>query len=92
LTFIAADLAGSDDASWIPISYSLAVSSTTPFCGYLQDMFGRRNITIGGGLLLLLGLAVLISASSTSQAISGMAISGAGAAIGELTAIAGWGI
>lgn len=36
-----------------------------------------------------MGIIVVATAKSMGQAVSGMAVSGAGAAIGELTALAG---
>jgi MFS family permease len=60
-----------------------------PFCGYLQDLFGRRNETLLGGLFLIVGTIVLATAKSFGAGVVGMALSGAGAAVGELTALAG---
>jgi MFS family permease len=73
----------------MPISYSLALAAIAPFCGYLQDLFGRRNITLAGGVVLCVGIIVVATAHSIGAAIGGMAVAGAGAAIGELTALAG---
>lgn len=50
---------------------------------------GRRNITLAGGVVLCVGIIVVATAYSIGAAITGMAIAGAGAAIGELTAPAG---
>lgn len=55
----------------------------------MQDLFGRRYITLGGGVMILVGCGLLASAHSFGQAIVGMCFAGAGAAIGELTALAG---
>ena len=73
----------------MPISYSLVLAAVAPFCGYLQDLFGRRNITLGGGTALCVGIIIVATAHTPGQAIAGMSISGGGAAIGELTALAG---
>lgn len=89
MAFIAKDISGATIEAWMPISYSLALAAIAPFCGYLQDLFGRRNITLAGGLVLCIGIIVVATAHSIGAAISGMAIAGAGAAIGELTALAG---
>jgi MFS family permease len=89
LAFIAKDIGGSIIEAWMPISYSLALAAVAPFCGYLQDLFGRRNITLAGGIVLCVGIIVVATAHSIGAAITGMCIAGAGAAIGELTALAG---
>ena len=89
LSFIAADVGGVDRASWIPVSYALVFSAFSPFCGYLQDIFGRRNITLAGGVVVVIGNIITATAHSFVQVIVGMAITGAGASVGELTALAG---
>ncbi|KIW21582.1 hypothetical protein PV08_02162 [Exophiala spinifera] len=88
LTYIAADL-GSASAGWIPVANSLALAAVCPFCGYLQDMFGKRNISILGSSLILLGVILTATTKSFAQAVAGMTLAGGGAAIGELTALAG---
>jgi hypothetical protein len=50
---------------------------------------GRRNITLVGCALLLIGIGLVGGARTFGQAVTGMALSGAGAGIGELTALAG---
>jgi MFS family permease len=89
LSFIAGDIGGAVVEAWMPISYSLVLAAVAPFCGYLQDLFGRRNITLAGGAVLCAGIIIVATAHSVGQAIAGMAIAGGGAAIGELTALAG---
>lgn len=71
------------------MSYALALAAVAPFCGYMQDLFGRRNETLLGGLSLMVGVIVLATAHTFGQGVVGMALAGAGAAIGELTALAG---
>lgn len=89
LGFISASLGNAHSISWLSVSYGLALASVAPFCGYLQDLFGRRNETLFGGILLLIGTAVVATAKTFGAAIVGMCFAGAGAAIGELTALAG---
>lgn len=76
-------------SAWLPVSYALCLAAVAPFCGYLQDLFGRRNETLFGGVLLIVGTTVLATAKSFGAGIVGMALAGGGAAIGELTALAG---
>lgn len=89
MTFISADIGGEQASAWLPVSYALALASVAPFCGYLQDLFGRRNETLLGGLSLMVGVIVLATAKTFGQGIVGMSFAGAGAAVGELTALAG---
>jgi len=89
LGFIAKDLGGATIQAWLPVSAALALAAVAPFCGYLQDLFGRRNETLAGGLVLIIGTIVLATAKSFGAGVAGMALCGAGAAVGELTALAG---
>lgn len=91
LSYMAADLGGEalTSSSWIPVCNTLAVASIAPFSGHLADIFGRRNITLIGSLLIMVGLVLTATAHSFAQAIAGMSLAGAGAGIGELTALGG---
>jgi hypothetical protein len=55
----------------------------------MQDLMGRRNITLFAGLILIVGIIVLATAKSFGAGVVGMGLAGAGAAVGELTALAG---
>ena len=90
LSFIAKDIGGAEASAWLAVSYALALSAVAPFCGYLQDLVGRRNITLGGGVSLMMGCIILATAHTFGQGVVGMSFAGAGAAIGELTALAGY--
>lgn len=89
LDFIGASLGGAAAIAWLPVSYGLALAAIAPFCGYLQDLFGRRNETLFGGVCLIVGGIVLATAKSFGAGIVAMVLAGAGAAICELTALAG---
>ena len=92
LSYMAADIGGKalTQSSWFPVCNTLAVASVAPFSGYLQDIFGRRNITLVGSILIMAGCAIVGTAHSFGQTIVGMTLAGAGAGIGELTALAGF--
>jgi MFS family permease len=90
LTFIVADLGTTVGAGWLPTANTLAIAAVAPFVGYLQDLFGKRYIALFGAALLCTGCAVVGTAHSFGQAVAGMALSGAGAGIGELTGLAGF--
>lgn len=88
---MAADLGGQALTSsvWLPVSNTLAVAAVAPFSGYMQDMFGRRNITLIGSVAIMVGCILAATAHSFGQGVVGLAIAGAGAGIGELTALSG---
>jgi MFS family permease len=89
LSFIEEDLKLARGSAWLPTANILAIAAACPYAGYLQDLFGKRYIALFGSLCICLGCALLGSAHSFGQALAGMAISGLGAAIGELTGLAG---
>src|SRR2546423_3188166 len=90
LSFIAKDLGGAGKSGWLPVSYTLAIASVAPFTGYLQDIFGRRYITIMGALCVMAGIIIVGPAHTFGPAAVGMAIAGVGAAVTELTSLAGY--
>ncbi|KIW99735.1 uncharacterized protein Z518_11148 [Rhinocladiella mackenziei CBS 650.93] len=71
------------------VATTLVIAVVVPYTGYLQDLFGKRYICLCGALLLSISSVLLGSAQSFGQAVTRIAISGARAAIGELTGIAG---
>jgi MFS family permease len=89
---MAADLGGDaiTQSSWLPVCNTLAVASVAPFSGYLTDIFGRRNITLGGSIFIMVGLVLVGTAHHFAQAIAGLTLAGAGAGVNELTALAGY--
>lgn len=89
LGYIQAEFGATANSSWLPVSNTLAITAVAPFVGYLQDLLGRRNITLFGSVIIMVGIALIGSAHSFGQAVGGMALSGAGAGICELTALAG---
>lgn len=89
LAFIGADLGITRGIAWLPTANILAIAATCPYAGYLQDLFGKRYIALFGCFCICTGCALVGSAHTFGQAVVGMAMSGAGAAIGELTGLAG---
>lgn len=89
LSYIEAALGAEGKAGWLTVSNTLAITAVAPFTGYLQDLVGRREITLFGSVIICVGIALVASAQMFGQAVSGMAIAGAGAGICELTALAG---
>ncbi|KAF2468594.1 putative major facilitator superfamily transporter [Lindgomyces ingoldianus] len=89
LGFIEEDLKLSRGSAWLPTANILAIAAVCPYAGYLQDLFGKRYIALIGSLCICIGTVLMATTHSFAQALAGMAISGVGAAIGELTGLAG---
>ncbi|KAH9859627.1 hypothetical protein IAQ61_011408 [Plenodomus lingam] len=89
LAFIAADNNITTGIAWLPTANILAIAAACPYAGYLQDLFGKRYIALFGSFCICVGCALVGSGRSYAQLVAGMAISGIGAAIGELTGLAG---
>ncbi|KAI4606403.1 hypothetical protein J4E80_010155 [Alternaria sp. BMP 0032] len=90
LSFIEADLNLDRGSAWLPTANILAIAAVCPYAGYLQDLFGKRYIALFGSFCICLGCALMGSGQNFGQLLAGMAISGAGAATGELTGLAGY--
>ncbi|KAL9083062.1 MAG: hypothetical protein Q9159_005991, partial [Coniocarpon cinnabarinum] len=82
------DLGGADRWTWFVLGNLLALASICPFVGSLSDLFGRRYVALIGASFLILGMIVASTAHSMNVFIGGMALSGIGAGINELTALA----
>jgi MFS family permease len=89
ISFIEEDLKLTHGTSWLSTANVLATAVVSPYAGYLQDLFGKRYIALFGSLCLCIGCALTGSAHTFGQILTGMALTGVGAAIGELTALAG---
>ncbi|OQV07082.1 hypothetical protein CLAIMM_11566 [Cladophialophora immunda] len=89
LTFITRDIGSSQKVSWLPVANTLAIASIAPFVGYLQDILGRRYMSLIGGVAIMIGIILIGTSHAFGQAVTGMSFAGAGGAIGELTALAG---
>jgi len=88
--FIEEDLGIARGSAWLPTANILAIAAACPYSGYLQDLFGKRYIALFGCFCICLGCLLMGTTQSFAQALAGMAISGVGAAIGELTGLAGY--
>ncbi|KAF2649675.1 MFS general substrate transporter [Lophiostoma macrostomum CBS 122681] len=89
LSFIEEDLGIARGIAWLPTANILAIAAVCPYAGYLQDLFGKRYIALFGSLCICIGCVLMATTHSFAQALAGMALSGIGAAIGELTGLAG---
>jgi MFS family permease len=86
--YIYGDIGGADRWTWFILGYLFALGAVCPFVGSLSDLFGRRSVAIGGALLLIIGNIVSAKANTMNTFIAGMSLSGAGAGLCELTALA----
>lgn len=85
---IAIDLNITSTYSWMGVANKIGYVSAAPTAGYLQDMFGRRNILIIGSLLNILGNIIIGTSHGFPQVVAGCAIGGMGSALTELTTTA----
>lgn len=88
--FIEKDLGIARGSAWLPTANILAIAAACPFAGYLQDLFGKRYIALFGSVCICIGCILVGSGHTFAQLLAGMALSGIGAAIGELTGLAGY--
>merc|ERR1712014_320600 len=83
------DIGGAERYQWMVIGYLIPNASLCPFVGALSDMFGRRWVAAVGQVLLIVGPIVTATANTMNTAIGGQVISGLGAGLNELIALAG---
>ncbi|KXS98689.1 hypothetical protein AC578_1246 [Pseudocercospora eumusae] len=74
---------------WMVIGYLIPNSALCPFVGALSDLFGRRTVAVIGQIFLVIGPCVVSTSHKMNVAIGGMVISGFGAGLNELIALAG---
>ena len=53
----------------------------------MSDLFGRRYVALAGATLLIVGVIIMSTAKTMNNFICGSVLTGAGAAINELTAV-----
>lgn len=80
---------GTKYGNWMLTANTLAVAAVCPFVGYITDLLGRRWVSIGGSILLIIASVVQATAMNFAAAVSAQAIGGIGAGICELVALAG---
>ncbi|EXJ79815.1 hypothetical protein A1O3_08100 [Capronia epimyces CBS 606.96] len=86
--YIYSDIGGSDRWIWFVLAYLLALAAICPFVGSISDLIGRRWVASGGSGLLIIAMIISGTAKSMEVFIVGMAFSGVGAGICELTSLA----
>ncbi|CAK7229517.1 hypothetical protein SCUCBS95973_007250 [Sporothrix curviconia] len=88
-TIVYGDLGGVDRWVWLITGNLLASAAVCPFVGALSDLIGRRYVALLGCGLVVAGQLVCAFSHSMNSFIAGMSVSGVGAGINELTALAG---
>lgn len=83
------DIGGVGRYQWMVIGYLIPSAALCPFVGALSDMFGRRVVAAVGQILLIIGPVVTSTANTMNVAIGGQVLSGLGAGLNELIALAG---
>lgn len=89
MAYIVADVNAGQKASWIPLAYVLAQGTPVPFAGYIQDIVGRRWMTLISSFSVAIGAVFIGTAHNFPHAVSRSALAGTGGGIAELGAIAG---
>jgi MFS family permease len=86
--YIYGALGGVDRWVWFVLGNLLALAAVCPFVGSISDLIGRRYVSLAGSGLLVIAMIVCGTAQTMGQFIAGMTLSGCGAGICELTALA----
>lgn len=89
MAYLVVDVNPGQKASWIPLAYILAQGTPVPFAGYIQDIVGRRWMTIVSSFSVAVAAVLIGTANTFPQIVFGSALAGAGGGIAELGAIAG---
>ncbi|KAF9886950.1 hypothetical protein FE257_010691 [Aspergillus nanangensis] len=76
LSLINQDIGPSPDLSWVSLTYTLTIAVGLTLIGRTTDIFGRRYIFIGGGILGTVGSIVCARAGSINTMIGGMTLIG----------------
>ncbi|KAK1758484.1 fungal trichothecene efflux pump [Echria macrotheca] len=87
--YIIADLGGADHWVWFVTANLLATAAISPFVGALSDLVGRRSVALIGSMAIIIGQVMCGAAQEMDVFIGGMAVSGIGTGICELTVLAG---
>jgi MFS family permease len=86
--YIYADIGGVDRWIWFVLANLVALAAVCPFVGSISDLVGRRYVALAGSALLIIGMIVCGTAHTMNIFIAGMTLSGCGAGICEVTALA----
>ena len=79
LPTIVGDLGGINHLSWVVTAYLLTTTISTPLCGKLSDIFGRKKLFQVSIVIFISGSAICGLANSMGMLIAARAIQGVGA-------------
>lgn len=86
--FTLADVGGAPVQVWYILAPLTALATTAPLAGSVADFFGRRWAILIGGNFLIVGLILYGTAHTVTQLIISLPLSGIGAALLEINALA----
>ena len=87
LPTIVGDLGGINQLSWVITAYLLTTTISTPLCGKLGDIFGRKRLFQVAIVIFLVGSSMCGLATSMVMLIAARALQGVGA--GGLIVVSG---
>jgi MFS family permease len=87
-TVIEYDVGDGEMAVWLVVSQFIAIGSIAPFVGPLVDLFGRKFMTLGSLLLVVVAMILLGTATNITGMLAMTILSGMGIGIQFLTVIA----
>ncbi|KAL6229334.1 hypothetical protein BDW75DRAFT_235289 [Aspergillus navahoensis] len=76
LALINQEIGPSPDITWVSLTYTLTIAVGLTLIGRMTDIFGRRYIFIGGGVLGTMGSIICSRAQSVNTLIAGMTLIG----------------
>ncbi|KAL4861926.1 hypothetical protein BDV12DRAFT_203537 [Aspergillus spectabilis] len=76
LALINQEIGPSPDITWVSLTYTLTIAVGLTIIGRMTDIFGRRYIFIGGGVLGTVGSIICSRALSVNTLIAGMTLIG----------------
>ena len=79
LPTIASDFNALDQLSWVITSYLIASAITTPLCGKISDLFGRKRVLMAAIVIFLIGSICAGMSQSMLQLIIFRGVQGVGA-------------
>lgn len=71
--------------SWMAVSQTIGTAALAVPMGRFGDIFGRRNILIGGSILSLIGCVIAATAQSVNTVIVGVTFTGVGCSMHQVS-------
>ncbi|THC95825.1 hypothetical protein EYZ11_004695 [Aspergillus tanneri] len=75
-TAIASEFCSLSQGSWLLVAYNFGSCVSSPVCGLLGDLFGRKNVVIWSSCFFLLGCIACGASTSMSRLIAARALAG----------------